>query len=138
MPKKLVGLPERCIGCHSCEQACALANFGEPNIAKSRIKVHTTVNTEVKHHINVCSHSQEAVKAIENCSKDAITWNREENEIKVDAEDCPKAKEYLEKCEADSVFTHEDISYPLVCKLEMACVRWCPTGALKVKEVEEQ
>lgn len=137
MPKKLVGIPEKCTGCHTCELACAIANFGEANIAKSRIKVHTNVNSSVTHTIKVCTQTGEAAKAIKNCSKEAITWNKEENKIEVNEDECPEAQEYLKECPADSVFKHEDVSYPLVCNLSLACVKWCPTGALKVKEVEK-
>lgn len=137
MPKKLVGLPDRCVGCHSCEQACAFANFGVANISKARLKVHTTADGDVKQHINVCSHQEDAIKAIENVPKESVSIDTEASKIVIDEEKYPEAAKYLKECSPDSVFFHKDISYPLVCKLELACVRWCPTGALKVEEVEK-
>lgn len=138
MAKKLVGLPHKCIGCHTCEQACTFANFGVANISKARIKVHTTVDEEeVTHHINVCSHQGKAIEAIENVPKDAVSIDKEKNKIVIDEEKYPEAAECLKECSPDSVFFHKDIPHPLVCKLELACVRWCPTGALKIEEVEK-
>ncbi|NIQ07937.1 MAG: 4Fe-4S dicluster domain-containing protein [Candidatus Korarchaeota archaeon] len=137
MPKKLVGIPERCIGCHSCEQACAFANFGVANISKARIKVHSTINGELRHHIDVCSHPKEEVELIENVPKNAVSINREENKIDIDEEKYPQAAAFLKECPPDALFFHDEVPYPLVCKLKLACVRWCPTGALKVEEVEQ-
>jgi anaerobic carbon-monoxide dehydrogenase iron sulfur subunit len=66
--KDLMIRPERCMGCHSCEIACAVAHsksknlfsaFGEQPVPKKRIHVDCTPNLEISIPIT-CRHCEDA------------------------------------------------------------------------------
>ena len=142
--------PEKCLGCKSCELACAVAHSQSKNLLEA-------IGEEPRpaHRISViasedvvlplqCRHCEEA-PCVEVCPSGALT--REKNGIVfLDEKLCIGCQFCVIVCPFGVIETNKEGKAVIKCDLcrerleegeEPACVAACPTGSLKFVEAEE-
>lgn len=121
--------PELCIGCRSCEEACADVLFKDTNLEKSAIKI--TELDDGGYDINVCNQCGEC---IEICPVKAISRNKNDI-VMIDEDKCVQCYACVGFCPILAMRYQKDIFGPFKCIACGACVRACPTGAIFMEEV---
>jgi len=146
---------EKCVGCHSCQIACALAHSDaktlfeaaqqEPPV-QSRISVLLAGNTPVAVQ---CRHCDDP-PCVEKCPKDAMQKRDSDGVVTVDAELCTACKVCIKVCPLGefgviSISLDEEAKTIIKCDMCVerisqgllpACVAACPTGALALMDPE--
>jgi len=146
---------EKCVGCHSCQIACALAHSGAETLgeavrqespAQSRIAVVQVGDTPVALQ---CRHCDDP-PCVEKCPKDAM-HKRDDGVVTVDPELCIACKVCIKVCplgEFGVISISRDEAAKTIIKCDLctdriaqgllpACVEACPTGALAFMDPEE-
>ena len=137
---------ERCVGCKSCELACAVqysqsktlfAAVAEKPVPRKRIFVEYGDDKKIPLQ---CRHCQEA-PCIDACISGALTWDKENNLVTQTREKCIGCWMCIMVCPFGAVSRQESLA--LKCDLcpdredSFACVEGCPTKALFVGTWEE-
>ncbi len=146
---------EKCVGCHSCQIACALAHSDaktlfeaaqqEPPV-QSRISVLLAGNTPVAVQ---CRHCDDP-PCVEKCPTDAMQKRDSDGVVTVDSELCTACKVCIKVCplgEFGVISISRDEEAETIIKCDMcverigrgllpACVEACPTGALALMDPE--
>ena len=151
MKKALIVTAERCLGCHSCEFACAVAHSREkePNaIVRSgarpgyRIFVEAYRGKAIPVH---CSHCEEAACLL-SCPTGAICRKEEKGPVLLDLTRCVGCRICVLACPFGVMTLNLDGRGVLKCDLcverlatgqEPACVMACPTKAVIFATEEE-
>ncbi len=147
---------EKCVGCHSCQIACALAHSGANTLfeavqqepaAQPRIAVLLVGNTPVAVQ---CRHCDDP-PCVEKCPTDAMQKRDSDGVVTVDPELCIACKVCTKVCplgEFGVISRSRDEEAKTIIKCDMcpertsqgllpACVEACPTGALVLMDPEE-
>jgi carbon-monoxide dehydrogenase iron sulfur subunit len=136
MPKHLKITPEKCIGCKSCEVACSLANEGEMNPSKSRIKMLAFVEGKYNLPYNVVMTCKQCADApcLPSCPVKAISRSKGNMKtVVIDREACIGCGECVSACPFGVMLFDKEIKKPYKCELcggKPACVAVCPTEAI--------
>ena len=139
MSKRLKLTAKECIGCKSCELACSLANEGEMNISRARIKTLTFIEGRYPLPYNFVSTCRQCGDApcLHSCPVAAISFNRQKVVI-VDQERCIGCGKCVNTCPFGAMFFNSESRKAYKCDLckggEPACAEICPTGAIIYKE----
>jgi Fe-S-cluster-containing dehydrogenase component len=128
---------EKCTGCNSCEMICYFRRVQIFNPEKSRIKV---VHLDYLGFSNPVACIQcKNPKCVEVCPTDALS-QREDGTIRVDEEKCNACRFCVGGCIIGAVNFDNETNLPLICDHcggSPACVEWCPTGALTIKDTQK-
>lgn len=142
---------ERCLGCKSCEIACALVHSKSQELGQAieeSPRPQRMVAVEAAGEFGVpiqCRHCESA-PCIEICPTGALKKESEEGPVVVDEDYCIGCKLCILICpfgvlnigpEAKAATKCDMCSERLEKGQEPACVEACPTGALKVVSIEE-
>ncbi len=165
--KRIVVRVDRCVGCHTCELACALAH-SEPAGSK-RIKASSTeldwgrlhslsrsgmrpgyrlnVEAYAKRAVPIhCLHCDDAA-CLAACPTGAIFRAGESGPVLYDSERCIGCRMCVQACPFGVIQVHPNAKGVLKCDLcidrladhrEPACVESCPTKALLFVEEEQE
>jgi Fe-S-cluster-containing dehydrogenase component len=136
MPNQLRIYPEKCIGCKSCELACALANESELNPSKSRIAALIFVEGRYALPYNLpltCKQCADAL-CLKSCPVDAISILRGKTKVvTIDDEQCIGCGRCVDACPYGAMLFDTKGKKAFKCELcggEPACVAICPTQAV--------
>jgi anaerobic carbon-monoxide dehydrogenase iron sulfur subunit len=146
-PMEIFVRQDRCMGCHSCELACAVAHsshktlygaLGEKPRPKNRVYVEW-VAPEEKVPI-VCRHCEEA-PCLQACISGAITRNAA-GEVLTAEEKCIGCWTCVMLCPFGVIGRHLETHTAYRCdrcqdRSEPACVQACPTRALRYGTAEQ-
>jgi Fe-S-cluster-containing hydrogenase component 2 len=139
MPKQLKIIPEKCIGCKSCELACSLANDEELNPSASRIAAITFSERGYSlpyHFVSTCRQCADA-PCMMSCSVTAITKSTDiTKRIIINMDLCIGCGKCVIACPFGVMFFDSVGKKPFKCELcdgNPACVSICPTEAIIYK-----
>jgi len=131
---------DKCTGCRACEIACSLANCGEANPEKSRIRI-VKVN-EIAKIIPVpvvCMHCEnppcETV-----CPMSAIFTDPSTKSRRINEEKCIGCSACVYACPFGAIVVDRSTGYAFTCNLcnsDPVCVKFCPTEALRYINSDE-
>jgi carbon-monoxide dehydrogenase iron sulfur subunit len=143
--------PQKCLGCHSCEIACAVEHsqskqlfsaIVEIPLSRSRVSVEHYGNTRLPLQCRHCDNAP----CLKVCPTKAIFKEEDSGAVLIDASLCIGCKWCLLVCPFGAVTLGKDYQAVLKCDLcyektaageAPACVQGCPVGALQFISVEE-
>ncbi len=145
---------DKCIGCRSCQVACALAHSGAESLfeavqqqplAQARVSVVSMRGIAVPVQCRQCDDAP----CVDKCPKDAMQKSEPDGPVTVDVELCIGCGVCIKVCplgnfgtitmapDGDSVVKCDLCIDRLNQGLEPACVEACPTGALVLMDVAD-
>jgi carbon-monoxide dehydrogenase iron sulfur subunit len=151
MNKVIVINIERCMGCHSCELACAVAHSASRDLIQtiqngekpgSRIAIEAYENKAIPIHCHHC----ELATCMVVCPSGAIHRKGEKEPVLIDTEKCIGCKMCVQACPFGMIILNPEGKGVLKCDfcierleedLEPACVQACPSKALLFVEDNE-
>lgn len=132
MKKRLFVTPDRCIGCRTCELACAFAHSPAPNrLALTRVRAYSM--TADQHVPVLCLQCEEAA-CVKVCPTAALQRNAATGAIEVDHDRCIRCRMCTVACPFGNIHYDDGESCLAKCDLcggDPACARFCPTAALE-------
>ena len=135
MSKMLTVTPGRCIGCRTCEVACAFKHTSGQMLGRSRVQVRT-VGKDVYVPI-LCLQCEEAA-CVKACPVFALWRNDETGAVEVQEDRCIRCNACVPACPFGNVAV-ESPKLPVVkcdvCHGAPACAQFCPTRALEYVEI---
>jgi carbon-monoxide dehydrogenase iron sulfur subunit len=131
--KVLVYDPDRCTGCHECEDACSERWFKEVDRSKSAIHI-TTPNTAGNgFQVIVCTQCGDCIDV---CPTMAIS--RAQNGVVVIRKSaCVGCLACVSFCDIWAMRTHPDYTEPFKCIACGRCVEACSEDALSIQELAD-
>ncbi|MBN1913573.1 MAG: 4Fe-4S dicluster domain-containing protein [Candidatus Omnitrophica bacterium] len=131
---------KKCLGCKSCEIACALAHsltqsiltaIKEEKLSLPRKKI---LYSKGKNYPVSCRHCKDP-KCVDACMAHALVYNKEKGIVEHDESRCVGCWMCVMVCPYGAIRPNIKTKIPLRCdkckdKDEPACVRACPTGAI--------
>ena len=120
---------DKCIGCGHCELACSLQHIEDKvNPSLSRIRIYLDTENDV--YIPIVAGPYTDAKC--SCRYTVVMGGQEYEDCILCRAACPQREIFF-----------DDYEVPLKCDLcgeppDPSCVKWCPTDALTVMEVEEE
>jgi len=138
--KQLYYKVDKCLGCKSCEIACAVAHSAVQDLLKSikeekrslpRKKVYSSKG---KNFPVSCRHCEDP-KCVMACMAAALTYDKEKGMVLHDEERCVGCWMCVMSCPYGAIRPNIKTKIPVRCdkckdKDEPACVKACPTGAI--------
>ena len=138
---------EKCLGCRSCEIACAVAHsisrdlfkaLKEEALSLPRKKVS---GASGKNYPVSCRHCKDP-KCADACMAKALVYDKEKGQVIHDESRCVGCWMCVMVCPYGAIRPNKKTKIPLRCdkckdKDEPACVAACPTGAIIYVEEEE-
>jgi Fe-S-cluster-containing hydrogenase component 2 len=134
MSKMLTVTPTRCIGCRTCEVACAFRHPVNGMPGRSRVQVRT-VAKDVYVPI-LCLQCEEAA-CVKACPVFALWRNAETGAIEVKADRCIRCNACVPACPFGNVAVQSPKQAVIKCDVcggAPACAQFCPTQALEYLE----
>jgi len=116
-------IPSLCIGCRTCELACAFTHSQDKKPGRSRI--YPIAYAKDKYVPVVCLQCDDAACA-KSCMFDALKRNEETGAIEAA---CPFGCSLIDD-------VHDEVVKCDVCGGKPACVQFCPTKALIYEKIE--
>jgi len=144
--KKVYFDSRKCLGCHSCEFACALEHSQSKSISRAFLEEHMPARRRNVRLVDgmcltvSCRHCDPA-PCVEACMAGAMTKDADTGEVRCDADKCVGCWMCVMVCPFGAVKPGE--LYTLKCDMcaerddSYACVEACPTKALFVATQEE-
>jgi anaerobic carbon-monoxide dehydrogenase iron sulfur subunit len=131
---------KKCLGCKSCEVACALAHsvtgdlfkiFKEEKLSMPRKKV---ISSKGKNYPVSCRHCKDP-KCVDACMAAALVYDKEKGMVAHDESRCVGCWMCVMVCPYGAIRPNIAVKMPIRCdkckdKDEPACVKACPTGAI--------
>lgn len=151
MKKILVVFAEKCLGCRSCELACAVEHSQSKDLIKSltetplpqhRVEVETLEDFTIPLQ---CRHCEDA-PCVSICPTHALQKSSPDSPVSLNDELCIGCKWCILVCPFGVIKIRRDGKAIVKCDLckertekglKPACVEACPTGALQFMEVEK-
>jgi len=137
MTKILSVNPEKCVACRTCEIVCSLFKTGECNPKEARIRV-VVFDEEGFYTPTTCFQCKEAWCA-QTCPASAIIRDTETGALVVDKDKCVGCRMCTMICPFGQVFISTLTGKSSKCDLcsgDPACVKFCPTEALKFEKID--
>ena len=145
--KQLYYKVDRCLGCKSCEIACAVAHsltaelfkiFKEEKLSLPRKKVYFAKG---KNYPVSCRHCEDP-KCVAACMAAALSYDKEKGMVLHDESRCVGCWMCVMACPYGAIKPNIKTKIPVRCdkckdKDEPVCVKACPTGAIIWQEVSE-
>jgi len=130
--KRLIVTPFRCIGCRSCELACAFVHAKIPS-EPALPRVRTFTFAEDSHMVILCLQCEDAA-CQKVCPTNALVRSEVTGAIEAITERCIRCMACTIACPFGNIYLDtqtNDIVKCNVCKGRPACVLFCPTKALE-------
>lgn len=129
----IVASPEACIGCRTCEVACALEHISAGAEFNPRLKVMRPDT----HSVPVICHQCENAPCVGVCPTGALTMGDER--VEADAGRCIGCQSCVVACPFGTITIESGGQVPVIVKCDLcgerergpACVDVCPTAALR-------
>lgn len=149
MTKTIIPVPERCLGCKTCEIECALAHASDGTLAEalfSAALLQPRVRVEALGRFGMpmqCRHCDDA-PCVAVCPTGALHRTPEAGLVLLDAEACIGCRLCLLVCPFGAIELSRSGRAVVKCDRclertgigqEPACVAGCPTGALRFDEI---
>jgi len=134
MSKMLTVTPTRCIGCRTCEVACAFRHSANGLPGRSRVQVRP-VAKDVYVPI-LCLQCDEAA-CVKACPVFALWRNQETGAIEVQANRCIRCNACVPACPFGNCAVESPKAAVIkcdVCQGDPACAQFCPTQALEYRD----
>jgi carbon-monoxide dehydrogenase iron sulfur subunit len=131
--KVLVHDPNRCTGCHACEDACAEKWFQETDRAKSRIQILDPEAAEGAYSAITCTQCGDCIDI---CPTGAISRTRS-GVVVIQKKACVGCLACVAFCSIGAMRYHDDQMVTFKCVACGACVDACPEDALRIQEVDD-
>ncbi len=128
-------IPSLCIGCRTCELACAFSHAKDKKPGRSRI--YPLAYAPDKYVPVVCLQCDDPA-CVKSCMFNALKRNEETGAIDLDEERCVKCMACVAACPFGCAMVdagHDEIVKCDICKGNPACVQFCPTKALVYNKV---
>jgi len=146
--KKLTYKVDKCLGCKSCEIACAIAHAKTQDLFKAlREEVLSMPRKKVfsakgKSYPVSCQHCQDP-KCVDACMAYALKFDQEKGMVLHDEARCVGCWMCVMVCPYAAIRPNAKTKIPVRCdkcqdKDEPACVKACPTGAIIWGAVDEE
>lgn len=137
--KMVTVTPEKCVGCHDCEMACAFAQSGD-SCDRRWSNIHVSVSTPDRFVMPVtCFHCARAW-CMEVCPARAISRNGETGAVVIDPLRCAGCKMCILACPYGNIRFDAQKLVSRKCDLcggDPECVKHCISGALNYEEIDK-
>ena len=135
---RLVVTPNLCIGCRTCELACAFTKSIDGRLGRSRIYPLFGGEKDLYTPV-ICLHCDDPA-CMKSCLVGAISRNEETGAIEINQEKCVKCRACVAACPFGCALV--DVQHNMIVKCDLcsgdpACARFCPTKALEYRPVAE-
>ncbi|MBN1956321.1 MAG: 4Fe-4S binding protein [Anaerolineae bacterium] len=128
--KVLAFYPDRCVGCHICEEVCSQTWFKVTDRDKSRIRIQEHDDGSIS-----ALYCVQKGDCIDVCPVNALTRNKQ-GVVLLREKQCVGCLSCVGFCPYLAMIYHPDQSQPFKCVACGNCVDECPAGALEIVEVE--
>ena len=125
----------KCLGCFTCMNVCAVVNQKNHSLIKSAIKVRTTGGMTSSFIAIVCLGCREPA-CMEICPSHALE-KRNGGGVLVKAEKCIGCRKCESVCIMRAVNFDDETKKPIICRHCGMCARFCPHNCLQMVEVPE-
>lgn len=135
MSKVLTVTPGRCIGCRTCEVACAFRHANEGIPGRSRVQVRK-VDKDVYIPL-LCLQCEEAA-CVKACPVMALWRNAGTGAIEVQENRCIRCNACVPACPFGNMAVEAPVKAVIKCDVcggDPACAQFCPTQALTFQEL---
>jgi len=133
----LVVTPPRCIGCRTCELACAFAHGTAGQLGCARVRVYPTGPEQ---HVPIlCLQCSEAA-CVRVCPTGALVRNEETGAVELNAARCVRCRLCVVACPFGNLQVEPQPGGGVIkcdlCGGDPACAKFCPTQALQMLPAE--
>ena len=150
MAKIVIVHRDRCLGCKSCELACAMAHCQVESLVEA---IHGESRPQSRMHVEPgcgygipmhCMHCEDA-PCMAVCPTEAISRTSKDSPVLMDQERCIGCRFCLLACPFGAIDVSREGKAMIKCDMCIerteagelpACVSACPTGALKFQEID--
>ena len=126
--KRLVKDESLCVGCHSCEEACATAFYKTKDHSKACLRVDSKEDSG-EHHIRTCTQCGICASV---CNTGMIRPNKL-GVYMINKKECVGCLMCVGYCPEQVMVYDDGRSEPSKCTACGICVKACPTGALRIE-----
>ena len=130
--KVLVFDPDRCTGCHACEEACSQKWFKEANRDKSAIQI-LEPDAKGTYQAITCTQCGDCIDV---CPTEAIRRTKS-GVVLIRKTACVGCLACVGFCRIWAMRTHADYVEPFKCVACGGCVEACPENALSIQELAD-
>ncbi len=131
--KVLVHDPNRCTGCHDCEDACSKKWFKETDRSKSRIQILDPETAEGPYGAITCTQCGDCIDI---CPTGAISRTRS-GVVVIQKKACVGCLACVAFCSIGAMRHHADHMETFKCVACGGCVEACPENALGIQEAAD-
>ena len=128
--KVLAFYPERCVGCHICEEVCSDTWFRVTDATKSSIRIHDEGDGPIS--ATFCVQAGDCIAV---CPTEAL-YRDKQGIVRLKKKLCVGCLTCVGFCPHAAMFFHPDRSEPFKCVACGKCVPECPAEALEIVEID--
>ena len=125
----------KCLGCFTCMNVCAVTNKKNHSLIKSAIRVRTTGGMTSSFIAIVCLGCKEPA-CMEVCPSQALE-KRSGGGVLVRENMCIGCRKCEKACIMRAISYDEETKKPIICRHCGVCARFCPHDCLQMVEVKE-
>ena len=125
--KRLAKDDSLCIGCHQCEEACAMAYYKTTDRSYACIRIEDTEDAGIPHICTQCG------KCAEVCNTCVITQMKN-GVYRLNKKECAGCLMCVGYCPEEVMVQKDELTEPSKCTACGICAKICPTGALSIVE----
>jgi len=136
--KKFVIRPELCIGCRSCELACAYKHTGMVDLSSAAISVYQFKETSVIIPM-LCMQCDEP-ECLKACKNQAISKCDISGVVTIDDTRCIKCNSCMHACLLGNIHSSISLGSPIKCDQcggDPQCQKFCPVGAVDLVDSDD-